>query len=100
MRLLAAAALACACACVTERADPRGGAAVQRRSARVVEPCLVSGCSGQICARQALFSTCEWRPEYACFANATCGPQPGGECGWAMTDALRACLEAAGKEAR
>jgi hypothetical protein len=66
----------------------------------VVEPCVVSGCSGQLCARQALFSTCEWRPEYACFARATCAPQAGGACGWIMTDELRACLDAAAKEAR
>ena len=100
MRLLLSLCLTCAFACVTERAESRGGASVQRRSARVLEPCVVSGCSGQICAREALFSTCEWRPEYACFANATCAPQPGGGCGWTMTDALRSCLEAAGKEPR
>jgi hypothetical protein len=99
VRLLAAAAVACVAACVTERPEARGGAAVQRRSARVIEPCVVSGCSGQICAREPLFSTCEWRPEYACFADATCAPQASGGCGWTMTDALRACLEAAGKEA-
>ena len=100
MRLVVALALAGACACVTERPDRRGGASVQRSSARVVEPCVVSGCSGQICAREPLFSTCEWRPEYACFARATCAPQLNGACGWTMTDALRACLGAAGKEAR
>lgn len=100
MRLVVALALAGACACVTERPDRRGGASVQRSSARVVEPCVVSGCSGQICAREPLFSTCEWRPEYACFASATCAPQLNGACGWTMTDALRACLGAAGKETR
>lgn len=100
MRLVVALALAGACACVTERPDRRGGASVQRSSARVVEPCVVSGCSGQICAREPLFSTCEWRPEYACFARATCAPQLNGACGWTMTDALRACLGAAGKETR
>ena len=67
---------------------------MQRSSARVVEPCVVSGCSGQICAREPLFSTCEWRPEYACFASATCAPQMNGACGWTMTDELRACLGA------
>jgi eight-cysteine-cluster-containing protein len=73
---------------------------VQRRSARVVEPCVVSGCSGQICAGEPLFSTCEWRPGYACFANATCAPQRGGVCGWTMTDELRACLAEAAQEPR
>jgi hypothetical protein len=100
MRLFLTLSLACAAACVTERASSRGGAAVQTRSARVVPPCVVSGCSGQICALQPLFSTCEWRPEYACFAGATCAPQPGGGCGWNMTEALRSCLEDAAREAR
>ena len=95
MRLLLAASAACLVACVTERAEPRSGAAVQKRSAQAVEPCVVSGCSGQLCALEALFSTCEWHPEYACFANATCAPQAGGGCGWVMTDALRECLQAA-----
>jgi hypothetical protein len=100
MRLLLSLCLGCALACVTERAESPGGASVQRRSARVIGPCVVSGCSGQICAREPLFSTCEWRPEYACFANATCAPQAGGGCGWTMTDSLRACLEAAAREGR
>ena len=91
--------LACALACVTEKPDRRGGAAVQRRSGRVVAPCVVSGCSGQICAREPLFSTCEWRPEYACLADATCAPQASGACGWTMTERLRACLEAAARQA-
>jgi eight-cysteine-cluster-containing protein len=100
MRLLLSLSLACTAACVTERAQSRGGASVQTRSARVIAPCVVSGCSGQICAGEPLFSTCEWRPEYACFASATCAPQPGGGCGWSMTDALRACLLDAAKAAR
>ena len=100
MRLLLAACVACLCACVTEQPERRSGASVQRRSNQAVEPCVVSGCSGQVCAMEALFSTCEWRPEYACFANATCAPQAGGGCGWVMTDALRACLQGASEEAR
>jgi hypothetical protein len=102
MRLFMTLAFACACACVTETERPQGrsGASVQRRSARVVEPCVVSGCSGQICAQQPLFSTCEWRLDHACFAGATCAPLPGGGCGWTMTDELRACLDEAAKAAR
>ena len=100
MRLLLSLSLAWAAACITERAESRGGASVRTRSARAVEPCVVSGCSGQLCAMEPLFSTCEWRPEYVCFAGATCAPQPGGACGWTMTDALRACLVDAAEAAR
>ncbi len=100
MRLLLAACIAFFCACVTERSDARSGTAVQRRSGQAVAPCVVSGCSGQVCASEPLFSTCEWRPEYGCFATATCAPQAGGGCGWVVTDELRACLEAVGAGTR
>jgi hypothetical protein len=56
-------------------------------------PCVKTGCSGQICAAEDMFSTCEWRPEYACYDTATCERQPGGECGWTETPALTSCLE-------
>jgi hypothetical protein len=40
-------------------------------------------------------STCEWRPEYACYADATCEVQDDGACGWTETDELRDCLAGA-----
>lgn len=55
--------------------------------------CVVSGCSGQICAEQAWATTCEWLPQYACFHQARCGNfGPGGACGWEQTPELLACL--------
>jgi hypothetical protein len=55
--------------------------------------CVVGGCSGQICSDQeGVISTCEWRPEYACYQQATCERQPTGECGWTPTPELQACL--------
>lgn len=55
--------------------------------------CFVGGCSGQICSDQeGVISTCEFRPEYACYQTATCERQPGGECGWTETPELDACL--------
>ena len=55
--------------------------------------CVVTGCSGQMCAPEARFSTCEYRPEYACYGEPTtsCGCN-NGSCGWDQTDALTACL--------
>lgn len=55
--------------------------------------CYVGGCSGQVCSdREGVISTCEFRPEYACYRDATCEAQGDGECGWTETAALSACL--------
>jgi hypothetical protein len=54
--------------------------------------CVKTGCSGQICADQDMFSTCEWREEYACYQTATCERQASGQCGWTQTPALTTCL--------
>jgi len=97
--LVVAAGLAWLCACAGGQrpgADDPGkpSASVHPRSARAVPPCAIGGCSGQICAAQPMFSSCEWRPEYACFSNATCERQRDGACGWTPTLELRACLVA------
>ena len=56
-------------------------------------PCFVGGCSGQLCSDQeGAISTCEWRPEYACYQSATCERQSDATCGWTQTDELQACL--------
>ena len=55
--------------------------------------CFVGGCSGQVCSdREGIISTCEWRPEYACYQDATCERQATGQCGWTETTELQACL--------
>lgn len=54
--------------------------------------CRATGCSGQICADEDRFSTCEYRPEYACYQAAACAVQADGECGWTQTPELDACL--------
>lgn len=60
-----------------------------------VKPCIVSGCSSQICGEESLMSTCEFREEYACYQKAKCERQGDGVCGWTMTDTLRSCLAGA-----
>lgn len=60
--------------------------------------CMVTGCSGQVCASQPVITTCEFRPEYACYRDptiTTCGCD-GGRCGWDPTAALEQCLAAGG----
>ncbi|MEZ4399422.1 MAG: DUF6748 domain-containing protein [Kofleriaceae bacterium] len=61
--------------------------------ARDRRACYVGGCAGQLCSdREGTVSTCEYRPEYACYQSAVCEEQPEGECGWTETAALTACL--------
>lgn len=56
-------------------------------------PCFVGGCSGQICSEhEGVISTCEWRPEYACYQEASCARQADGACGWTETPELTTCL--------
>jgi hypothetical protein len=58
--------------------------------------CRRTGCSGQICADEDMVSTCEYRPEYACYKDAACERQADGKCGWTPSAELSACQEAAG----
>jgi eight-cysteine-cluster-containing protein len=57
-------------------------------------PCVRTGCSGQICASEDLASTCEWHDSYACYRTASCEPQADGQCGWTQDAELAACLAA------
>jgi hypothetical protein len=61
-------------------------------NAPALPACEKSGCSGQICADHQMISTCEFRPEYACYQAATCERQANGACGWTQTPALPSCL--------
>lgn len=54
--------------------------------------CKTTGCSGQICSDKDMFTTCEFRPEYACYRAAQCARQADGNCGWTQTAELTACL--------
>src|SRR5688572_14117062 len=54
--------------------------------------CRPTGCSGQMCADEDVVTTCEFKPEYACYRTARCERQPSGECGWTMTSDLQSCL--------
>ena len=60
-----------------------------------LKPCVRSGCSNQICADHAVMTTCEFRPEYACYQKATCERQANGDCGFTPTPELNECLRKA-----
>ncbi len=62
---------------------------------KVLGPCFVGGCSGQICSDQeGVVSTCIYRPEYACYQGeaTACERQTNGACEWTQTEELLACL--------
>ena len=54
--------------------------------------CFKTGCSSQVCAERDVITTCEFRPEYACYQKAMCERQRSGECGFTQTAELTACL--------
>ena len=56
------------------------------------QSCRRTGCSSQLCAARDITTTCEFRPEYACYQDATCALQSDGACGFTPTDALTECL--------
>jgi uncharacterized protein DUF6748 len=55
--------------------------------------CKKTGCSSQVCADENVITTCEWRPEYACYQKARCERQADGKCGFTRTPELVACLK-------
>jgi hypothetical protein len=57
-----------------------------------MKPCIKTGCSSQICSDHNVISTCEFRPEYACYQKATCERQSDGNCGFTKTPELTECL--------
>jgi hypothetical protein len=70
----------------------QAGVACTKRACLPPKPCVRTGCSGHICAETDVVSTCEFRPEYACYKQATCERQPDGACGFTPSPALTACL--------
>jgi hypothetical protein len=57
------------------------------------KPCMKTGCSSQVCSDESVITTCEWRPEYACYQKAKCERQANGKCGFTRTPELIACLK-------
>ncbi len=63
------------------------------------KPCEVGGCSGTICGEPGsnkLISTCDFKPEYACYKQAVCGRERlegRDRCVWKFNDAFNTCIE-------
>lgn len=54
--------------------------------------CKPTGCSATVCSDEEVMTTCEFKPEYACYKTATCARQADGACGWTKSAELDACL--------
>jgi len=57
--------------------------------------CFKTGCSSQVCADHNVVTTCEFRPEYACYQRAACERQSDGNCGFTRSAELDRCLSRA-----
>ena len=65
--------------------DPRDAHLAGRGSARFAgRPDYVR----LVRSTEDVITTCEYRPEYACYQSATCTAQADGQCGWTMTPEL------------
>jgi len=63
-------------------------------------PCVVTGCSREICAEEEVMSVCIWKEEYACYQeHGNCRRQESGKCGWTESAELLSCLSGADNEA-
>ncbi len=56
------------------------------------KPCIITGCSKQLCAEDEVVTTCEFKPEYVCYTKAVCERQADGKCSWTKTIDLEVCL--------
>jgi eight-cysteine-cluster-containing protein len=72
----------------------KSNAPAEQPTPKPQEDCVKGGCSGTLCTTPGneVVSTCEYKPEYACYQQATCARQPDGKCGWTQTPELTACL--------
>lgn len=60
--------------------------------------CVRAGCNGELCVNSDMsgslgFTTCVFRPEYACYQAADCVVQQDGNCGFGPTDTVQQCLD-------
>ena len=69
---------------------------MEKDAITVADPldCMITGCSGELCANERTITTCRFKPEFTCYKRgADCELQESGRCGWTMTDELTKCLD-------
>lgn len=55
-------------------------------------PCVKTGCRGEICSDQEVRSACIMGETDICYQNAQCARQGNGQCGWTPTPEVTSCL--------
>ncbi|MCG5051737.1 MAG: hypothetical protein KA712_02145 [Myxococcales bacterium] len=80
--------------CNTCSCQADGSVACTEKACLPPGTCVRGGCSGQLCVETTApsSSTCEYRPEYACYQMAVCERQADGQCGFTSSAALTQCL--------
>lgn len=82
-----------------ETCDPNGNCQGQSwgQCVPIQGDCIVTGCSGEICAPFPVDTTCIWLPEYECLRLTTCELLQNSDgmqtCGWVQTPEYLECLE-------
>lgn len=59
--------------------------------------CVITGCNKEVCVSESQaevmgITPCIYKPEFACYKDASCEKQKDGECGWTGTKELTECL--------
>ena len=77
------------------KSNPPSNPSPQPEPTQPANGCVKGGCSGTVCAEPGneVVTTCEFKPEYACYRDASCERQGDGHCGWTQTPRLTACLQ-------
>ncbi len=89
----------CEIACPADESCQDGGPCLPcyGQCVPIASECIVTGCSGEICAPYPVSSTCVWLPEYECLQLSYCDlltAQTGTQtCGWVQTPEYLECLE-------
>lgn len=93
--VLGALALACVKEVPPAGTFPEADAGVAV-GAPVRGPCQKTGCSGELCAEEAMVSPCVFQPVYECYRDAICERGSDGRCSFRQTEALQACVRSHG----
>ncbi|HZX12369.1 MAG TPA: eight-cysteine-cluster domain-containing protein [Candidatus Nanoarchaeia archaeon] len=68
----------------------------QPRQCTTDNDCMKAGCSSQLCTTKTqapdIITTCEYKPEYACYQQATCGCVQGA-CTWKDQANVNQCVQ-------
>ncbi len=97
MKRLTLVALLIACGSKSsDPVEPAGSGSPSGPATGAGGACVKGGCSGSVCTEPGndMMTTCEMKPEYACYRDAECKVQADGKCGWTTDDRLETCLAA------